>query len=83
MTIKKIGIVGAGTMGHGIALVAAKTGYEVLLNDIEEDYIKKGIASIEKFIDKSIEKGKMTADDKKKDTVKYQRNNQTRGHERR
>jgi 3-hydroxybutyryl-CoA dehydrogenase len=65
MTIKKIGIVGAGTMGHGIALVAAKAGYEVVLHDIKDEYVKKGLGSIEKFVDKSVEKGKMTPDDKK------------------
>jgi 3-hydroxybutyryl-CoA dehydrogenase len=65
MNIKKIGIIGAGTMGHGIALVAAKAGYDVLLHDIKEDYVKKGLASVEKFIDKSVEKGKMTPEDKK------------------
>jgi len=64
MTIKKIGVIGAGAMGHGIALVAAKAGYEVFLNDIKDEFIKKGISSVEKFIDKSIEKGKMTAADK-------------------
>lgn len=63
--IKKIGVVGAGTMGHGIALVAAKVGYDVVLQDIKEEYVKKGLGSIERFLDKSIEKGKMTADDKK------------------
>jgi 3-hydroxybutyryl-CoA dehydrogenase len=65
MTIKKIGIIGAGTMGHGIALVAAKAGYEVVLHDIKEEYVKKGLSSVEKFVDKSVEKGKMTPDDKK------------------
>ena len=65
MTIKKIGIVGAGTMGHGIALVAAKAGYEVVLHDIKDEYVKKGLGSVEKFVDKSVEKGKMTVDDKK------------------
>ncbi len=65
MNIKKIGIIGAGTMGHGIALVAAKAGYDVIIHDIKEDYVKKGLASVEKFIDKSVEKGKMTPEDKK------------------
>jgi 3-hydroxybutyryl-CoA dehydrogenase len=65
MTIKKIGIIGAGTMGHGIALVAAKAGYEVVLHDVKDDYVKKGLGSIEKFINKRIEKGKMTSEDKK------------------
>jgi len=65
MTIKKIGIIGAGTMGHGIALVSAKAGYDIILHDIKDDYVKKGLGSIEKFLDKSVEKGKMTPDDKK------------------
>ena len=65
MTIKKIGIIGAGTMGHGIALVAAKAGYEVVLNDVKDEYIKKGLGSIEKFLTKSVEKGKMTPEEKK------------------
>ena len=64
MTIKKIGIIGAGTMGHGIALVAAKAGYDVILHDVKDEYVKKGINSIEKFINKSVEKGKMTPEDK-------------------
>jgi 3-hydroxybutyryl-CoA dehydrogenase len=65
MTIQKIGIIGAGTMGHGIALVAAKAGYTVILHDVKEEYVKKGLSSVEKFVDKSVEKGKMTPDDKK------------------
>jgi 3-hydroxybutyryl-CoA dehydrogenase len=65
MTIKKIGIIGAGTMGHGIALVSAKAGFDVVLHDVKEEFVKKGLGSIEKFIDKSIEKGKMTLEDKK------------------
>jgi len=65
MTIKKIGIIGAGAMGHGIALVSAKAGYEVTLHDLKEEFVKKGISSIEKFIDKSVEKGKMAQEDKK------------------
>jgi len=65
MTIKKIGIIGAGTMGHGIALVSAKAGYDVLLHDVKDEFVKRGLSSVEKFIDKSVEKGKMTAEDKK------------------
>src|SRR5512136_2206332 len=65
LTIKKIGIIGAGTMGHGIALVSAKAGYDVILHDIKDEYVKKGLSSVEKFIDKRVEKGKMTPEDKK------------------
>jgi len=64
MDIKKIGVIGAGQMGHGIALVAAKAGYEVILNDIKEDFVNNGLARIEKFLEKSISKEKITKDEK-------------------
>ena len=66
MKIKKIGVIGAGQMGHGIALVTAKAGFDVILRDIKDEYVQKGLSKIERFLDKSIEKGKMTADEKKK-----------------
>jgi 3-hydroxybutyryl-CoA dehydrogenase len=66
MKVKKIGIIGAGQMGHGIALVAAKAGYIVILRDIKDEFVKNGIKKIERFIDKSIEKGKMTELEKNK-----------------
>ncbi|MBN1860075.1 MAG: 3-hydroxybutyryl-CoA dehydrogenase [Candidatus Thermoplasmatota archaeon] len=62
--MKKIGIIGAGTMGHGIALVSAKAGYEIVLHDIKEEFVKKGLSGIEKFLGKSVEKGKMTPEEK-------------------
>ena len=65
MTVKKIGVIGAGQMGHGIALVSAKAGYEVILRDIDEEFVKKGLKKIEGFLDKSIEKGKMKPEEKK------------------
>lgn len=64
MTIKKIGVIGAGQMGHGIALVAAKSGYKVMLRDIDEKFVNKGISKIERFLDKSIEKGKLKPEEK-------------------
>lgn len=66
MMIKKIGIIGAGQMGHGIALVAAKAGLDVILSDIKDEYVKKGLNKLERFLEKSIDKGKLTAEDKKK-----------------
>ncbi len=66
MVVKKIGVIGAGQMGHGIALVSAQADFDVIIRDTTEDFVKKGIGKIEKFLDKSIEKGKMTLDDKKK-----------------
>ena len=66
MVVKKIGVIGAGQMGHGIALVSAQAGFDVVLRDIKDEYVQKGINKIEKFLDKSIEKQKITTDDKKK-----------------
>ena len=66
MKISKIGVIGAGQMGHGIALVVAQAGFDVVIRDTTDDFVKKGIGKIEKFLDKSIEKGKLSADDKKK-----------------
>jgi 3-hydroxybutyryl-CoA dehydrogenase len=65
MKVKKIGVIGAGQMGHGIALVAAKAGFDVILRDIKDEYVKKGLSKIERFLDKSIEKGKLTDEEKK------------------
>ena len=64
--VKKIGVIGAGQMGHGIALVSAQAGYDVILRDVKDEYVQKGLSKIEKFLDKSIEKGKMTKADKTK-----------------
>ncbi len=66
MVVKKIGVIGAGQMGHGIALVTAKAEFDVILRDIKDDFVQKGMNKIERFLDKSIEKRKMTADEKKK-----------------
>ena len=65
MKVKEIGVIGAGTMGHGISLVAAKAGFNVIIRDIKDEFVQKGLSKIERFLDKSIEKGKMTKDEKK------------------
>ena len=65
MKVKKIGIIGAGQMGHGIALVSAQAGFTVVLRDIKEEYVEKGKQRIEKFLTKSVEKGKMQETEKK------------------
>jgi 3-hydroxybutyryl-CoA dehydrogenase len=64
MEIKTIGVVGAGAMGNGIAQVAAQAGYNVIMRDIEDRFVEGGIKNIDKFLSKSVEKGKMTADQK-------------------
>ncbi len=64
--IHTIAVIGAGQMGHGIALVAAQTGFTVILRDIKQEFVDKGLNRIEKFLSKSVEKNKITLDDKKK-----------------
>ncbi len=59
MEIKKIGVIGAGTMGNGIAQVAAQIGCQVVMRDIEDSFVKRGLSSIDKFLSKSVEKGKL------------------------
>jgi len=59
---KKIGVIGAGTMGSGIAQVFAATGYDVVLVDVEERFVERGLAIIRKSLEKLVEKGKMPAD---------------------
>ena len=66
MAVKKIGVIGAGQMGHGIALVSAQAGFDVILRDIKDEFVQKGISKIDKFLTKSIEKGRITEADKKK-----------------
>jgi len=65
MDIKTIGVLGAGSMGNGIAQVAAQAGYKVVMRDIEDRFVESGLKAIEKFLAKSVEKGKMTGDQKK------------------
>lgn len=67
MEIKKIGVVGAGTMGNGIAQVAAQIGCDVVMRDIEMRFVEGGMKNIDRFLSKSVEKGKM--DIKEKETI--------------
>jgi len=63
--IHTVGIVGAGTMGQGIAQVCALAGFQVLLYDIQEDFISKAITNIDKSLNVGIEKNKLTPEQKK------------------
>jgi 3-hydroxybutyryl-CoA dehydrogenase len=65
MEIKVIGVLGAGAMGNGIAQVAAQAGYQVIMRDIEDRFVENGLKAIDKFLSKSVEKGKMTEEQKK------------------
>lgn len=65
MEMKKIGVLGAGTMGNGIAQVCAQAGFEVIMRDIADEFVQRGLKSIEAFLSKGVEKGKITEEDKK------------------
>jgi 3-hydroxybutyryl-CoA dehydrogenase len=62
MAIKKIGVVGAGTMGTGIAQVAAASGLEVVLSDVADDLIQRSLKIVDKSLTKLSEKGKIEED---------------------
>ena len=64
MEFSKIGIVGAGTMGHGIAHVCAGAGQEVWLYDVNADAVGKGVAKLKANLEKGVEKGKLTAEER-------------------
>ncbi len=63
--IKRVAVIGCGTMGNGIAQVFAKTGYDVDLIDIEQEFLDKALATIGRSLDRLIKKEKITEDDKK------------------
>ena len=60
MEIKRIGVLGAGTMGNGIAQVAAQSGHEVVMRDIEQRFIDGGMESIKKNLSRGVKKGRIT-----------------------
>ena len=64
MSIQSIGVIGAGQMGNGIAHVFAVSGFSVIMQDISEDFVAKGLATIGKNLQRSVDKGKMSAEEK-------------------
>ncbi|HSW36008.1 MAG TPA: 3-hydroxybutyryl-CoA dehydrogenase [Candidatus Limnocylindrales bacterium] len=64
MEIKKIMVLGAGQMGGGIAQVCAQAGYSVILRDIKEEFVQHGLKTIGKNLQRSVEKGRLTGEEK-------------------
>lgn len=60
-----VGIVGAGTMGNGIAQVAARANYEVVMRDVSEEFLARGLAAIEKSLQRDVDKQRLTEDEKR------------------
>jgi 3-hydroxybutyryl-CoA dehydrogenase len=64
--IKRVGVLGCGLMGSGIAQIAAQSGYDTVVVEVEQKFLDKGLAGIDKSLGKFVEKGKLSADDKGK-----------------
>ncbi len=64
MEIKKVGVVGCGTMGSGIVQLCAQSGYQVVVSEINDQFLNKGLASVEKTLTRIVDKGKISQADK-------------------
>ena len=64
MKIQRVMVVGSGLMGSGITQVLAQTGYQVVMNDIKEEFVQRGLALITKQLDRDIQKGRRTEAEK-------------------
>ena len=64
MNIKRVGVLGCGLMGSGIAQVASQAGYETIVRETEQSLIDRGFKGVEKSLSKFVEKGKMSAEDR-------------------
>jgi len=64
MNIKTVMVIGAGQMGSGIAQVCAQAGYKVILNDLKDEFVEKGLGSISKNLSRQVQKERLTEDEK-------------------
>ncbi len=64
MDIKRVGVIGCGQMGSGIAQISAQAGYEVTVSEINDELLKKGLAAIASSLDRSVKKQKITTQDR-------------------
>jgi|SRR5450432_1871881 3-hydroxybutyryl-CoA dehydrogenase len=64
MEIRRVGVIGAGTMGNGIAHVFAGSGHEVVLCDVQQSFLDRGLGTISKNLDREVAKNKITSDEK-------------------
>jgi 3-hydroxybutyryl-CoA dehydrogenase len=62
--LETIGVVGSGTMGNGIAQVAARAGYDVVMCDVKEEFLQRGAAAIDKSLQRDVDKERLTAEEK-------------------
>jgi len=63
-TVETVGVVGAGTMGNGIAQVAARAGLAVVLRDVKDEFLERGMAAVDKSLQRDVDKERLTAEEK-------------------
>jgi 3-hydroxybutyryl-CoA dehydrogenase len=61
---KTIGVIGAGTMGNGIAQVAARAGFDVRMRDVSEEFLKRGLANVDRSLQRDVDKARLSGEDK-------------------
>jgi 3-hydroxybutyryl-CoA dehydrogenase len=61
---KTFGVIGAGTMGNGIAQVAARAGFDVVMRDVSEDFLRRGLTAIDKSLQRDVDKARLSGEDK-------------------
>ena len=64
-TVETVGVVGAGTMGNGIAQVAARAGLLVVLRDVKDEFLERGMAAVDKSLQRDVDKERLTAEEKR------------------
>ena len=64
MEVQTLGVVGAGLMGNGIAQVAAMSGLQVIMSDIQDEFVQRGLKNINKILSRSVDKGRMSVEEK-------------------
>jgi len=62
--IQTIGVIGSGTMGNGIAQMAARSGFNVVMRDLTDDFLKRGLATIDKSLQRDVDKNRLSAEEK-------------------
>lgn len=65
LVIKTIGVVGAGTMGNGIAQVAARAGFKVILRDVKEEFLQRGMTAVDKSLQRDVDKQRLKEEEKR------------------
>lgn len=65
LSIQTIGVVGAGTMGNGIAQVAARAGYSVVLRDVNDEFLQRGMAAVDKSLQRDVDKQRLPEEEKR------------------